>query len=398
MPKRHSAQADEATEASPAKRGRQRAASPTPAKSPRKAAKKKSAQTSYKAEDIQVLEGLEPIRRRPAMYLGGTDLRALHLLVETLLEISIEQHRAGQVSSISVTLQADGGICVDDDGPGIPIHWPHEDKITLLEALFTQACHRDQMLRWQHDSPKTAVGIGRGVEAQVVNALSEHLLVENTREGHLFCLEYRRGKPVGGLVDRGLTERRGTRITSWPDPTIFPSVLLDHSMLADRLRELSCLLPALSITFQDERRIDLRARNGFVALLDRLRGSWQGWHEALSVAEMEGGVEVAVALQWIQTQETIIHSFANLQRTPRGGSHVEGLLGAIREQLGVAESYQPQGLIAAVSVVMHEVHFAGPTKNCLQAREAQVAVHAVTSRLLGRFFAKSPVFRTMFAR
>ncbi|HTL36314.1 MAG TPA: ATP-binding protein [Kofleriaceae bacterium] len=273
---------------------------------------------SYSADQIQVLKGLEPVRKRPGMYVGGTDREGLHHLVWEVVGNVIDLHLAGQASELHVSVGPDAWITLRDDGPGVPTSITSEG-ISMLEVVFTRlhaGATYDGHFPHVHLTKNW-----RGVGLAVVNALSERLEVETTYQGIRWAQAYERGERVSPPRRIGPTTFEGTTIRFRPDPQIFGQVTLDPAAVGARLQQLAWLNPQLRVVWQEQR---LRGRGGVLGWahsIARERGRVVCSH---GVVGAEGDVKVDIGLAWNETGPSRIHGFVNMQPTT-GGTHVDGL-------------------------------------------------------------------------
>ena len=348
---------------------------------------------SYTAKDITVLEGLEPVRKRPGMYIGGVGSPGLHHLVWEIVDNAVDEAMNGHASSIGVTLHADGSsVTVVDDGRGVPVDRHAKTKKSALEVIFT-TLHAGG--KFEHQTYKTAGGL-HGVGASVVNALSKELVATSRRDGHQWQLRFKQGKPVGAVKKLGKARGTGTTVMFRPDPKIFPNVQFDADLLAERLEIASYLHKGLKITFADEGRktkVVHQHEDGLVAYLKRLviERSAKAVHDApfTMVKEANGhGVRVALVLQWTEATDESLRSYVNGIPTGSGGTHENGLragLGkAVRNFIdthnlspkGVTITSEDlrEGLVGILSIFMSDPQFQGQTKDRLNNPELAATV------------------------
>ncbi len=374
----------------------------------------------YTAKNITVLEGLDAVRRRPSMYIGSTAPRGLHHLIWEVVDNSVDEALAGRCSGIEVTLLADGGVRVADDGSGIPVDEHPKERRSALEVVMT-VLHAGG----KFDKQAYAVSGGlHGVGVSVVNALSQRLVVEVRRDGKLWRQEYVRGlpqRPVEAVADASDT---GTAITFWPDPTIFESVEFDRDTITRRLRDTAFLTAGLRIVLVDQRLVEgeksptigiseeYHFPGGLKDFVDHIRQmkAKEGLHEVLHFSEEEqgpkGSQSVEVALQWINDYNDAILTFANTINTHEGGTHDEGFRAAITttinrwaKQAGLLRAKEVdsltgddlrEGLVAIVSVKLSDPQFEGQTKTRLGNTEMRSFVQTTTNAALGRWLQEHP--------
>ena len=365
----------------------------------------------YSAGSIQVLEGLEAVRKRPAMYIGDVGQKGLHHLVYEVVDNSIDEALAGHCKNIDVIINTDNSISVKDDGRGIPtaIH-PKEGK-SALEVVMT-VLHAGG--KFDKDSYKVSGGL-HGVGVSCVNALSNHLKAEVHREGKIFTQEYSKGIPKTDVIEVGTTDYRGTIVTFKPDETIFTSTVYVYDILASRMRELSFLNKGISLTITDKREQDDDGKDitatflsegglsQFVEYLDETRDSL-----IQNVMYMEGeknGIPVEVAMSYNTSYSENLHSYVNNINTHEGGTHLTGFRRALtrtlksyaeksgmleREKVTVAGDDFREGLTAVISVKVMEPQFEGQTKTKLGNSEVSGAVDQLVGEMLNNYLEENP--------
>ena len=340
---------------------------------------------TYTAKDITVLEGLEPVRKRPGMYIGGVGTTGLHHLVWEILDNSVDEAMNGYASTIGVTLHADGSsVTISDDGRGIPVDRHPKTKKSALEVIFTML-HAGA--KFEHALYKTAGGL-HGVGASVVNALSKELVATVKRDGCLWEERFRQGKPVGQMKKVGPARGTGTTVYFHPDPTIFPKIEFDAALIAERLEVASYLHKGLKVTFENEVAGEKQAYQHDEGLADYLKKilaerSAKPIHEAPFALVRENGVRLDIVLQWTEATEEHIRSYVNGIPTGSGGTHETGLRAGIGKAVrnfiethnlspkGVTLTAEDirEGLTGVVSVFMQEPQFQGQTKDRLNNPE-----------------------------
>jgi DNA gyrase subunit B len=356
--------------------------------------------SSYGAENIQALEGLEAVRMRPSMYIGSTDIKGLHHLVWEVVDNSIDEHLAGHCTHIEVYVNKDGSVTVIDDGRGIPVGMHEKLKKSALEVVMTML-HAGG--KFDKDTYKVSGGL-HGVGISCVNALSEKVRAEIKREGKLFRQEYVRGIPITGVDVIGESNETGTTITFWPDPEIFETLDFKYETLANRLRELSFLNSGLKLTLRDDRETDEEGNSRtetflsegglreFVRFLDESRTPLI--ETPIYIRGKEDNVEIEVAMQYNTGYQEHVFSFVNNISTKDGGTHEAGFKRAIArvfKQYGddsgqftkakvqlSGEDFR-EGLTAVISVKVPDPQFKGQTKGELGNSE----VVGIVSRLAG---------------
>ncbi|OGI98316.1 DNA gyrase subunit B [Candidatus Nomurabacteria bacterium RIFCSPLOWO2_02_FULL_40_10] len=363
---------------------------------------------SYTAADIQVLEGLEPVRKRPGMYIGTTDTSGLHHLIVEIVSNSIDEATMGFATNIEVRLIKGNFVSVEDNGRGIPVDIHKQTKVSALETIMT-TLHAGG--KFGGESYKVSGGL-HGVGVSVVNALSEWLKVEVCRESKLYVQEYERGKPKYKVKEAGKCGRTGTKVVFSPDPLIFPKIEFERRRIIDHLREQAYLTKGVRIVFVDEREsvpyyYAFKFDGGIKSFLDYLNEDGDKLvHDNIFYVEKEYenvGIETAFAYnEGIETQEL---SFANNIHTSDGGMHLTGFRSALTRVLNDyarAEGFIKEkdgnltgddvreGLTAIVSVKIREPQFEGQTKARLGNTEARTAVEAVTGESLKSFLETHP--------
>jgi DNA gyrase subunit B len=346
--------------------------------------------SNYTAKDITVLEGLEPVRKRPGMYIGGVGSAGLHHLVWETLDNAIDEAMNGYASNIRVTLHEDGSsITIDDDGRGIPVDVHPKTKKSALEVIFT-VLHAGG--KFEAGNYKTAGGL-HGVGASVVNALSRELVATVRRDGHQYQMTFKQGKPTGALKKVGAARGSGTTVFFKPDPQIFPKVEFEPQLIRERLEIASYLHRGVKVTFDDEttgQKDVYQHEEGLVDYLKKIVGGRTGKpvHEAPFTLEKENGVKIEFVLQWTESTDEHLRSYVNGIPTGSGGTHENGLragLGkAVRNYIdthnlspkGVTLTAEDirEGLTGVLSVFIREPQFQGQTKDRLNNPEVMSAV------------------------
>jgi len=358
----------------------------------------------YGAGDIRVLEGLEAVRVRPAMYIGSTGVAGLHHLVYEVVDNSIDEALAGYCSEVAVTIHIDNSVTVVDDGRGIPVG-RHESGLDAAEVVLTKL-HAGG--KFDKKAYKVSGGL-HGVGVSVVNALSEDLQVEIWRDGQVYRQSYKRGEPQTPLENTGVTDRRGTKITFKPDAHIFEVTIFSFDTLSQRLRELSFLNRGIKISLVDER--DGKTHNfqyegGIASFVEHLNRNKETLHQPPVMIEGErDGVMVEIAMQWNGSYAENIFSFANNINTHDGGTHLVGFKGALTRTLnsyataaGLARDMTTplqgedtrEGLCAVISAKVPEPQFEGQTKGKLGNSEVKGIVESLVNEKLGSYFEENP--------
>ncbi|MGH2356333.1 MAG: ATP-binding protein, partial [Chloroflexota bacterium] len=363
----------------------------------------------YDASNIQVLEGLEPVRRRPGMFIGSTDVRGLHHLVTEIVDNSVDEALAGVCDHVWITIHGDRSVTVTDNGRGIPVDIHRTHKVPAVELIMT-TLHAGG--KFGGGGYKVSGGL-HGVGASVVNALSQWLRVEVHKGGKVHVQEYERGVPIGPLRVEGDTDRQGTTVTFLADDQVFESLDYEFATLAQRFREMAYLNAGLQFTFVDERtdrEVNFYFEGGiasFVRHINRGRGLIHS--KPIYVSREVGAngktVSVEVALQYNDTFDEKVFAFANTIHNVDGGTHLTGFRSAITRQLndyarkaGLLKESDPsltgedvrEGLTAIVSVKLAEPQFEGQTKGKLGSPEVRSAVETVVNDHLGEYFHENP--------
>jgi DNA gyrase subunit B len=346
--------------------------------------------TTYTAKDITVLEGLEPVRKRPGMYIGGVGTAGLHHLVWEVLDNAVDEAMNGYASNITVTLHADGSsITISDDGRGIPVDKHPTTKKSALEVIFT-VLHAGG--KFEQGNYKTAGGL-HGVGASVVNALSAELIASVKRDGSLWEMSFKRGKPTGPLKKAGAARGTGTTVYFHPDSTIFPKVEFDAATIRERLEIVSYIHKGVRVTFEneaDETTEVFQHKEGLADYVKKIVGERgaKPVHEAAFVLERESGPRLDLVLQWTEATDEHVRSYVNGIPTGSGGTHENGLragLGkAVRNYIdthnlspkGVTLTAEDirEGLTGVLSLFIEEPQFQGQTKDRLNNPEVMSSV------------------------
>ena len=362
--------------------------------------------TDYTADGIVVLEGLEAVRKRPAMYIGSTGPQGLHHLVYEVVDNSIDEALAGHCSNIVVTIHEDGSCSVLDDGRGIPVDMHQKHKKPAVEVVLT-VLHAGG--KFNKDNYKVSGGL-HGVGVSCVNALSERLVVEIWRDGFHYTQAYTRGKPISDLKKLGETEQRGTRVHFYPDEDIFQeTIIFSRDVLARRLQELAFLNSGIKISFVDERdgwSADYEYEGGLRSYVLHLNQAKTAIHEEpIFVSGGEQGLEVEVALQWTTAYAENVVSFVNNINTIDGGTHVSGLKAALTRvvnnyissnnlgkgmKTALSGDDIREGMTGIVSIKIAEPQFEGQTKTKLGNNEAKGLVESVLGEKFSIFLDENP--------
>ncbi|MBN1282793.1 MAG: DNA topoisomerase (ATP-hydrolyzing) subunit B [Proteobacteria bacterium] len=356
---------------------------------------------SYDASKIKVLEGLDAVRRRPAMYIGSTNVHGLHQLVYEAVDNSVDESLAGFCTDVDVVIHIDGSVSVEDNGRGIPVDMHETEKVSAAEVVMTKL-HAGG--KFDHSAYKVSGGL-HGVGISCVNALSEWLKLEIRREGKLYYQSYRRGKPDAPLEVKGKSERTGTKVHWKADAEIFETTDVNFDTLSQRLREIAFLNKGLKISITDEREKDkqhiFQYEGGIRSFVEHLNKAKDAVHGKVIHFEAEkDNVVVDVAMQWNTGYKEQIFSFANNINTRDGGTHLSGLKSALTRTINQYASKNDllkklnkppdgedirEGLCAVISVKLPNPQFEGQTKGKLGNSEIEGIVKQVVYEKLGEF-------------
>ena len=361
----------------------------------------------YGAVQIQILEGLEAVRKRPGMYIGSTSIRGLHHLVYEIVDNSVDEALAGYCTEINVTIEKDNSITVIDNGRGIPVGINHKANKPAVEVVFT-VLHAGG--KFGGGGYKVSGGL-HGVGASVVNALSEWLEVKIHKDGKLYQQRYERGKVMYPLKEIGVTDHNGTEVRFLPDKEIFEETEFDYNTLRQRLREMAFLTKGIKIVLRDNRLEEPKIRTfhyegGIKEYVEYLNKSKEKLYDDIIYCEgQRGDVYVEVALQHNDSYQESTYSFVNNITTPEGGTHLTGFRNAITKtfndyarSMKLLKDSDPnlsgedlrEGLTAIISIKISEPQFEGQTKQKLGNSEARGAVESVVSEQLTYFLEQNP--------
>ena len=363
-------------------------------------------QGEYGEEQIQVLEGLEPVRKRPGMYIGSTDERGLHHLVQEIVDNSIDEALAGYCNTIRVTINKDGSCSVEDNGRGIPTGIHHKEGVSSVELVLTKL-HAGG--KFGGGGYKISGGL-HGVGLSVVNALSEWLEVEVYQNGHIHKQIYNRGIPQRPLAIVGDTEKTGTRVTFYPDDEIFETIVFNYDNLKVRLRELAYLNKGLTISIRDEREEKPREdtfcyEGGILHFVEDLNKNKETLFEhPVYFEESQDDSAIEVAIQYNDGYSETIFSYANNIHTEEGGTHLDGFKAALTKvindagkRLNILKENDKltgddvrEGITAVVSVKLTEPQFEGQTKTKLGNSSMRGFVQRATVEHLGTYLEENP--------
>lgn len=375
----------------------------------------------YLADSIQVLEGLEAVRKRPAMYIGDVGVKGLHHLVYEVIDNSIDEAMVGHCSNIDMIINEDGSITVTDDGRGIPVDYHEKEKKSALEVVMT-VLHAGG--KFDKESYKVSGGL-HGVGVSCVNALSIKLIAEIHKNGKIYFQEYSKGKPLSDVREAGLTDKSGTIITFYPDDTIFSTTEFHYDILSSRLRELAFLNKGISLTITDRRDVEENVNgngNGdepvsyrtesfysdeglkeFVQFLDVTRESIID--QVIYIDTEKNETPVEIALQYNTSFSENVHSYVNNINTIEGGTHLAGFrrgltrtLKAYADKSGMLSKLKfdisgddfREGLTAIISIKVQEPQFEGQTKTKLGNSEVMGAVDQAVSAALSHYLEENP--------
>ncbi|MEG1528101.1 MAG: DNA topoisomerase (ATP-hydrolyzing) subunit B [Clostridia bacterium] len=360
----------------------------------------------YGESEIQVLEGLDPVRKRPGMYIGSTDIKGLHHLVTEIVDNSIDEALAGYCNHITITINADGSLTVVDNGRGIPTGMHKTEKVSAVQVCLTKL-HAGG--KFGGGGYKISGGL-HGVGLSVVNALSKWLVVEVDQEGKKFYQKYERGIPLAPLKAIADSNITGTTITFMPDELIFETLDFEYDRLKVRLRELAYLNKGIKIDLKDSR--DSRERQEsflfeggvkeFVEYLNRAKETL--FEETLYIDKSVKEGEVEIALQFNDTYVEVIHAYANNINTEEGGAHLDGFKNALQKtindygkKVGMLKDDERlsgedirEGITAVISVKLEDPQFEGQTKTKLGNTSMRVAVNRVVTEELSAFLEENP--------
>jgi DNA gyrase subunit B len=364
---------------------------------------------TYDASSIRVLEGLEAVRTRPAMYIGSTGAAGLHHLIWEVVDNSVDEALAGHCKVIRVTIRPDDSVTVEDDGRGIPVDMHEEEGRSAAEVVLT-VLHAGG--KFDNEAYKVSGGL-HGVGVSVVNALSETLELEIWRDGGVFVQSYERGAPKGPLTRTGKPEpkdKHGTRITFKPDPEIFEESAFSWETVSNRMREMAFLNRGLRIILLDDReegrQVEYHYEGGLVAFVDHLNRGKAGLHKKIISFQGERErIVMDIALQWNSGYHEVLYSFVNSINTPEGGTHLAGFRAALTRCInsyaassGMAKNLKVplsgddarEGLTAVVAIKIPNPQFEGQTKSKLGNSEVKGAVETAFNEFLSRHFEENP--------
>jgi DNA gyrase subunit B len=374
-----------------------------------------AARQQYTAENIQVLEGLEPVRKRPGMYIGSTDQRGLHHLIYEIVDNSIDEAMAGHCTLITVILREDGSVSVEDNGRGIPVDIHPKLKKSALEIALCML-HAGGKFGGDDSGYKVSGGL-HGVGSSVVNALSSKMHAEVYRDGKVWVQDYERGKPLADVKAKGECKKRGTVIRFWPDKEIFDTLEFSMAAVLNRLRQQAYLTRGITVALLDERTkrpeedqklprlYRFHFEGGIAAYVAHLNDSRDVIGRPIWLEKDTPDGFVEVALQYTQSFQELVASFANNIHTAEGGHHLTGFKAAITRTINAYARTQGilkekdenltaddvrEGLTAIVSVRLKEPQFEGQTKSKLGNAEMKTTVETVVNEKLSEYFEEHP--------
>ncbi|MBN1353996.1 MAG: DNA topoisomerase (ATP-hydrolyzing) subunit B [Candidatus Omnitrophica bacterium] len=377
----------------------------SPKKTTKEAEEAKAAAKKYDATTIQVLEGVDAVRKRPAMYIGDTTSRGLHHMVYEVTDNSIDEALAGYCDTIEVTIHADNSVSVEDNGRGIPVDIHKTQKKPAVEVVMT-TLHAGG--KFDHRVYKVSGGL-HGVGVSVVNALSEWLEVEVRKDGKVYRQVYEKGKTVSPLKIIGKTQKRGTKVTFKPDKEIFKETTkFSYDILANRLRELAFLNKGIKIALKDERQNKesvFQYDGGIISFVEHLNRNKTNLHKkVIYLSKEKDNMSVEVAMQYNDGYAENIFTFANTINTVEGGTHLTGFKSALtrtlnqycknrnllKEGISLSGDDTREGLTAVINVKLPNPQYEGQTKAKLGNSEVEGIVESVVNEALGSFLEETP--------
>ncbi len=363
------------------------------------------AEQTYSAKNIKVLKGLEAVRKRPAMYIGGTSERGLHHLVYEVVDNSIDEALGGYCDKIEIIIHPDGYVSVEDNGRGIPVEIHKSEGIPALQVVMT-VLHAGG--KFDDKSYKVSGGL-HGVGVSVVNALSEHMKVEVYKNGKIYFQDYKHGLPLREMEVLGKTDKHGTKTTFKPDPTIFETTRFSFDYLSVRLRELAFLNRGVRIILKDEvsgKIHDFQYDGGIVSFVKYLNENKKVLiADPIFISGERDGTEFEVAIQYNESFQEVIYSFANNINTIEGGTHLSGFKSALTRAVNAYiknanllknEKITPggndirEGITAVISVKLRDPQFEGQTKTKLQNSDIEGIINSIVYEKLMEYFEEHP--------
>ncbi len=365
----------------------------------------KDKSSGYTADNIKVLEGLEAVRKRPAMYIGSTDVKGLHHLVFEVVDNSIDEAMAGFCDKIHVTIHLDNSISVVDNGRGIPVDMHPTEKMSAAEVVMTKL-HAGG--KFDHDSYKVSGGL-HGVGVSVVNGLSEHLELEIWRDKKVYYQEYKKGIPQSPLEATGKTQKTGTKVVFKPDQEIFETGTFSFDLLSNRLREIAFLNKGLSISIEDERTEKKHAfcyEGGIVSFVEYLNKNKNTLYpKPIYISGEKEKIQVEISFQHNDGYSENIFTFANNINTMEGGSHLSGFKSSLTRTVNnyaqtakVSKNLKGaldgddirEGIACVISIKIPNPQFEGQTKTKLGNSEVKGIIESLVYDRLGTFFEEHP--------
>ena len=366
-----------------------------------------AAEKTYSSKNIQVLEGLDPVRKRPGMYIGSTGAQGLHHLVYEVVDNSIDEAMAGYCKNITVTIEKDNIIKVEDDGRGIPVDMHPKLKISALEVVMTKL-HAGG--KFDNETYKVSGGL-HGVGVSVVNALSTELIAEVNKDGKLYRQVYHRGVPEEPVKEVGTINKTGTTVTFKADPEIFETTVYDYKILANRLRELAFLNRGIRITLIDKRESEVVSNEfyyegGIEMFITHLNENKKPLHDKpIYLHKTEDKTDVEVAMQYVDAYNENIFTYCNNINTTEGGTHLVGFRTALtrvytdfakkleldkKNKITFMGEDTREGLVAVVSVKIPNPQFEGQTKTKLGNTEVRAVTEKLVVEGLNDYFSQNP--------
>ncbi len=360
---------------------------------------------SYDASTIKVLEGLEAVRKRPAMYIGDIGQRGLHHCIYEVVDNSVDEALAGFCDKIIVEVNKDGSMSIADNGRGIPVEMHPELKVSALEVVMT-TLHAGG--KFDHESYKVSGGL-HGVGVSVVNALSEWCTVEVSRDGDVYSQTYKIGVPQGNVKKIGKRKTTGTKVSFYPDFTVFKKSEYKFDIIASRLRELAFVNQGLTIVLKDHRtdkEVIFFYKGGLASFVEYLNENKSPiFKKPIHFRKTEDDVEVEIAIQYNDSYSESVYSYVNNINTIEGGTHLSGFRSALTRSINsyakknktvkqkdvtLVGDDSREGLTAVISVKVRDPQFEGQTKTKLGNSEVRGAVEQITNEFLGNFFEENP--------
>ena len=364
---------------------------------------------AYTAEDIKVLEGLEGVRKRPAMYIGSTGKEGLHHLIYEVVDNSVDEALAGFCAKINVTLNKDGSVTVEDDGRGIPVENHSVYKVPAVQIALTKLHAGGKF-----DKKSYAISGGlHGVGVSCVNALSKKLIIQIKRDGKIYEQEYSRGNPVTKLKPIGNSEETGTTITFWPDEEIFSILAFDYKTLETRFREITFLNAGLKIILKDEvkdARQEFFSTGGLIEFVKWINKSKEVLHKPIYFKREVNKIQAEISIQYNVGYQENIFGFVNTINTVEGGTHVSGFktaltrvindyankTGMIKNDNLMGDDVR-EGLTSIISIKIQEPQFEGQTKTKLGNSEVKGLIDSIVTTALSEFFEENPAIAKKIA-